>query len=144
MGEAVYKDSFTAQEYQQFSGRLESQLEQLRGLLEQDVFNADQPSIGAELEMYAVDDDYQPAPVSEELLALFDHPQLTPELNRYNLEFNLSPVAAVGQPFAAMGRELHWMLDKLQAHLPEGTGHSIACTPIACTQRNEMLSYAHT
>ena len=116
MGEAIYKEAFTPAEYREFSIRLENQLGQLRDLLATDSFNHWQPSIGAELEMYLVDNDYMPAAVNEELLELAKHPQLTPELNRYNLEFNLSPVPAPGQPFAAIDSELREFLDMLQGH----------------------------
>ncbi len=50
-------------------------------------------SLGAELEMYVVDGAGNPLYANEEILADADDPQLTLELNRYNLEFNLSPYA---------------------------------------------------
>ncbi|MCZ6830186.1 MAG: hypothetical protein O7F73_11475 [Gammaproteobacteria bacterium] len=116
MGETVYKEEFTPQDYRDFGQRLQRQLEQLREFLQQPQFQLHQPSFGAELEIYLVDDNYNPAAVNEELLRRSGHPQLTPELNRYNLEFNLSPVPAAGAPFAAMGRELHGFLEQLQGH----------------------------
>jgi len=116
MGEAVFKTEFSPAEYREFSIRLERQLGQLRELLTQDAFNRWEPTIGAELEVYLVDKDYRPAAVNEELLRLADHPQLTPELNQYNLEFNLSPVPAPGAPFAAVETELRGFLGMLQDH----------------------------
>ena len=116
MGEAVYKDVFTPQDFREFNLRLDRQLGLLRELLQTPSFNEGEASIGAELEMYLVGDDYLPAPVNEDLLRLADHPQLTPELNRYNLEFNLTPVPAAGHCFAAMEKETREFLDMLQAH----------------------------
>jgi gamma-glutamyl:cysteine ligase YbdK (ATP-grasp superfamily) len=116
MGEAVYKDEFSPEEHREFSVRLEQQLGQLQNLLTRDSFNREKYSLGAELELYLVDDDFMPAAVNEELLQMANHPQLTPELNRYNLEFNLSPVAAAGSPFASMETELRDLLEMLQGH----------------------------
>jgi gamma-glutamyl:cysteine ligase YbdK (ATP-grasp superfamily) len=116
MGEAVYKDEFSPAEYREFSLRLENQLEVLRDVLSGESFNRWQPTIGAELEVYLADTQFLPAPVNEELLTRFNHQQLTEELNKYNLEFNLSPVAATGSPFGALERELVGFLDGLQSH----------------------------
>jgi gamma-glutamyl:cysteine ligase YbdK (ATP-grasp superfamily) len=116
MGEDVYKSAFSPAEYREFSIRIEKQLGQLREIITGENFNLRRPSIGAELEVYLVDKDYLPACVSEELLDLAQHPQLTPELNRYNLEFNLTPVDAVGQPFVAIEKELRDFLAVLQGH----------------------------
>jgi gamma-glutamyl:cysteine ligase YbdK (ATP-grasp superfamily) len=119
MGEAVYKKEFTEKDFQDFGLRLHQQLEQLREFIKQPQFQQRESSFGAELEMYLVDDDYNPAAINEELLARSAHPQLTPELNQYNLEFNLSPVAAAGAPFAAMENELRGILEQLQGHARE-------------------------
>ena len=54
--------------------------------------------------------------VNEQLLEMAADPQLTPELNQYNLEFNLSPVEAAGAPFASMEAELRGFLDRLHGH----------------------------
>jgi hypothetical protein len=49
-----------------------------------------------------------------ELIHLMQNSQLTEELNQFNLEFNLSPVPAMGQPFTAMEQELRPLLNSLQ------------------------------
>lgn len=116
MGESVYKDEFSPEEYGEFSIRLEQQLTKLRELLNTESFNRETYSLGAELEIYLVNDHFLPAAVNEELLQMANHPQLTPELNRYNLEFNLSPVAAAGNPFEKMEKELRDFLETLQGH----------------------------
>lgn len=116
MGESVYKDEFSGQERREFGRRLTTQLDTLREHLSLPAFSRPIYSFGAELEVYLVDDEFKPAAINEELLALANDPQLTPELNRYNLEYNLSPVAARGRPFAAMDAELRAALNSLQGH----------------------------
>ncbi|MGH1348371.1 MAG: glutamate-cysteine ligase family protein [Nannocystales bacterium] len=142
MGEEIYKSEFTDSDYEAFGARLEEQLEVLRDTLRTPAFNRDKPSIGAELEVYLVDGAGDPAPVNEALLELSGHPQLTPELNRYNLEFNLSPVDAKGTPFGKMDAELRGFLDELAA---QARGLDIRVVPVGIlpTLREEHLSLAY-
>ncbi len=142
MGDALYKDHFSEAEHREFSVRLEQQLEQLRGLLESEPFQREEASIGAELELYLVDDQYRPAAVNEELLRLANSPQLTPELNRYNLEFNMNPVAAAGSPFTAMEQELRGFLEHLHS-LANGIGANILPIGILPTLSDEYLKYEY-
>lgn len=139
MGESVYKDEFSPAEFREFSIRLENQLKILREVITRDAFNRWQPTIGAELEVYLADAQFLPDPVNEELLKVAEHPQLTEELNRYNLEFNLSPVAAEGSPFASMEKEMRWFLDTLQEHANR-IGAQVIPIGILPTLRDEHLS----
>ncbi len=116
MGEAIYKDEFSPAEYREFSIRLENQLGILREVIKEPQFNRWEPTFGAELEVYLADTMFRPAAVNEQLLQLANHEQLTQELNKYNLEFNMSPVPAQGKPFTAMEEELRGCLDMLQTH----------------------------
>ena len=52
-------------------------------------------------------------PIGPELLAELDDPRLPPELNRYNLEINLTPLKLAGAPFAALESELAYLLNRL-------------------------------
>jgi gamma-glutamyl:cysteine ligase YbdK (ATP-grasp superfamily) len=142
MGEQVYKSEFTDAESREFSVRLEQQLEELNAVLATPAFNRDSPSFGAELELYLVDDHYQPAAVNEELLELSGHPGLTPELNRYNLEFNMTPVPAAGSPFRLMEAELRPFMEGLQAHA-RGIGANIIPIGILPTLQQAHLKQAY-
>ncbi len=139
MGEAIFKKDFSPAEYREFSIRLENQLAQLGEVLQQPQFNRWEPTIGAELEVYLADDEYLPAAVNEELLALANHEQLTPELNQYNLEFNLSPVAAEGAAFASVEEELRGFLNSLQGHA-RSIGAQVIPIGILPTLQNKHLS----
>lgn len=142
MGEAVYKGSFTRSEFREFSVRLEDQLNILRELIQQPSFAQRAPSIGAELEVYLVDNDYLPASVNEQLLQLANNPLLTPELNQYNLEFNMSPVAAPGLPFTALETEMRSMMGDLQEHAV-GIGANIIPIGILPTLQERHLSQSY-
>ncbi|WP_088328509.1 hypothetical protein [Lacimicrobium sp. SS2-24] len=114
MGQALNKDHFTPAEHTEYRKRLQQQLDELKTVIEQPGFSDGPASIGAELELYITDKNGLPAPYNEELLTSMAHPLLTEELNRFNLEINLSPVTAQGKPFSAMEAELLPILKTLR------------------------------
>jgi hypothetical protein len=106
MGLAIKRDSFSAQEHREFSRRIRASLKVLDEMINSPDFGYGQGSFGAELEVYLVDKQGQAAWVAEQILASNKDSRLTHELNQYNLEYNLSPVAASGEPFTAMANEM--------------------------------------
>jgi len=62
--------------------------------------------IGAEQEMFLVDCDLRPAPISVEVLKRLNDTRLTTEIARFNLEANLTPLTLSGSCFSQMEREL--------------------------------------
>ena len=99
MGIKIDRTEFTPQDYQAFAFALEENLLALRSLSADPEFGVGPASLGAELEMYIVDHRGLPLYINEELLAEADDPELAPELNRYNLEFNLPPFALADAAF---------------------------------------------
>jgi gamma-glutamyl:cysteine ligase YbdK (ATP-grasp superfamily) len=106
MGIEINKTIFAAQDYAAFGRALEENLAVLNELLATPGFGTGPHSLGAELEIYIVDSQGRPLHVNQEILAAADDEQLTLELNRYNLEFNLSPHQINETPFAATEREI--------------------------------------
>lgn len=111
MGMDIRHTQYTPEDYQRFGERLERNLERLRQTLAVPGFGEGPGSLGAELELYIVDRQGRPALLNEELQAAAQDPQLTLELNRYNLEYNLTPVAIAGNPLRTLEQEI---LDKLK------------------------------
>jgi gamma-glutamyl:cysteine ligase YbdK (ATP-grasp superfamily) len=106
MGVDIEKISFEAEDYHGFRVRLEENLSALKYLLEQPGFGQGKGSIGAELEIYIVDHDGRPLHVNQQILDDAADEQLTLELNRYNLEYNLSPYGLDEQPFLNTEKEI--------------------------------------
>lgn len=106
MGLLIDRISFSEEDYQRAGIRLRENLSALKILLERPGFGQGDYSLGAELEMSIVDAEAQALPLNREVLAETVDPNLQLELDRFNLEYNLSPVAAAGKPFAAMRSEL--------------------------------------
>jgi len=114
MGIEINRTSFEAQDFRAFGHRLEDNLDGLRRLLARPGFGEGPASLGAELEMYIVDAAGHPLFANEEILADACDPQLTLELNRYNLEYNLSPYRIADTPFSATENEILTRLARLR------------------------------
>ncbi len=99
MGIGIDKVEFSAQDFDGFSASLEENLNALYQLLQRPGFGQGSGSIGAELEMYLVDQEGFPLYANQEILEDAADPSLTLELNRYNLEFNLPPFGLAERPF---------------------------------------------
>lgn len=111
MGIEIDRTEFSADDHRRFRDRLEDNLAALHDCLADSGFGTGPGSLGAELEMYLVDAQGNPLHANQEILEDAGDPQLTLELNRYNLEYNLSPFALSDAPFVATENEI---LDKLR------------------------------
>ncbi len=127
MGIEIDKTQFDSSDSARFIERLESQLDSLAEHLERPGFGGHAQSIGAELELYIIDREGRPAHINQALLESAADPQLTLELNKYNLEYNLSPYDLGDGGLAATEREIVSKLDRLSAIAAE---HSAQIVPI--------------
>ena len=98
MGLEIDRSDFSEQDFTAFQTALEEDLAGLAQLLNTPSFGEGPSSLGAELEMYLVDHAGRPLHANQAIHGAARDPQLTLELNRYNLEYNLSP-----QPMDASG-----------------------------------------
>jgi gamma-glutamyl:cysteine ligase YbdK (ATP-grasp superfamily) len=113
MGIRIEKEEFTEPDYARFRDRLEECLSALGQLLEQPGFGTGPATVGAEAELFLVDGSGRPLPRNQDVLAAAADARVTPELNRFNLELNASPVRLAGRPFAALQAELDLLLDRV-------------------------------
>ncbi len=139
MGEKVLKKDFTKEEFALFISVLNQQLDVLKDVIRSPAFGDKNLKMGAELEMYLVDDDCIVAPKSSELLKALDDPQYQAEINQYNIELNLSIFDIKGKPFTNMLKEMRTKtahLEKVAAEM----GVSIMPVGILPTLRQEHLN----
>lgn len=113
MGLSIDRSSFTDAEYAQAAIRLRENLAALEKLLTRPGFGTGAMSLGAEIEVCIVGPDAEALPLNREVIAASLDPHLQLELDRFNLEYNLAPVAAAGKPFTAMRQELTDALTRL-------------------------------
>ncbi|MEV4247887.1 glutamate--cysteine ligase [Streptosporangium canum] len=126
MGQQVDKDRFSEAEFARFGERLEEQLAALRELLARPGFGTGPATIGAELEMFLITPDGRPLPRNHEVRAAADDDRLVPELGRFNLEVNLTPLPIAGRPFSALVRELRETMALVDAAAGTQGGQALA------------------
>ncbi|TRX56388.1 hypothetical protein [Thalassomonas sp. M1454] len=114
MGKNIEIKEYSEQDFQAFQQVLRQQLTQLKGVLSQESFGDEPMQFGAELEMYLVDDSGQVSLSNQLLLSKLNDSQYQPELNKYNLELNLSPVMQTGKPFSNLLKEMQSKTSRLE------------------------------
>ena len=106
MGEEIIRESFTAEDFEQFEQQLREQTAVLKQWFEQGTFSEQPPSGGFELEAWLVDRDAQPAAINEQYLQQLDNPLVVAELSRFNVELNGTPQQMHGNALSALQDEL--------------------------------------
>jgi gamma-glutamyl:cysteine ligase YbdK (ATP-grasp superfamily) len=106
MGLAIDRDRFDPVDYERFGERLEECLLALGRLLERPGFGVGPTTVGAELELFLIDGRGRALPLNQTVRAEAADPRLVLEVDRFNLELNLTPAPLAGRPFSAFGGEL--------------------------------------
>ena len=110
MGQSIERTTFTDEDRRRFRERLDESLGVLEELLSRPGFGRGEASIGAELELCIVDAAGRAAPLAERLRDALGDPRLTLEINRYDIEANLTPGPLSGRPFERLEAEIVAML----------------------------------
>lgn len=107
MSRDIESAEFRPQDEELFCERLTTQLQELHRLLRDPAFGEGERTIGAELELCIIDRNAKALPLNRTLAARHADVKLQLEIDRFNLEYNLSPVPARGRPFCALQLQLH-------------------------------------
>ena len=110
MGEHDVEQQFDEKKSQAFMKALLEDLRALQYMIETGRFETGVGRIGAEQEMFLVDRNMRPAPISLEVLDHAKDSRLTTEIARFNLEANLTPLSLTGRCFHSMEQELNELL----------------------------------
>ena len=138
MGLQIDRSEFADWEFEKARRQVTQNLAALKTLLSRPGFGEGITSLGAELEMSVVDENAQALPLNREILAQSLDPHLQLELDRFNLEYNLSPVIASGRPFTQMQDELEKALAGL-SRIAAGLGGRLISIGILPTLTMQQL-----
>jgi len=111
MGEHDVDTQFDESKSQAFMKALLEDLRALESMIETGRLETGVSRIGAEQEMFLVDRNMRPAPISLEVLDQAKDSRLTTEIARFNLEANLTPLSLTGRCFSLMEEELKELLE---------------------------------
>jgi len=127
MGRSIDRTTFTDEDRRRYRERLDASLDVLGILLDRPGFGHGEASIGAELELCIVDGLGRAKPVADALRRSIGDERLTLEINRYDIEANLTPGPISGRPFGRLENEMVRML----ALLNEGAAeHGARVVPV--------------
>ena len=115
MGQAIEQEQFEPRDHERFSARLQESLTALREVLARPAFGVGPRSLGAELEMFLVDDEGKAVSRSVQVRRKAADPKVTLELDRFNLEVNAEPLPLAGRPFQTLSADLEQLLGKVRA-----------------------------
>ena len=141
MGQQVEHTDFSQESKSIFQQRLFTQLDKLETMMSQPYFGDEPLMLGAELEMYLINQHGDASLSNRQLLDSLQDEQFQHELNQYNLELNLSPVAQSGSPFSTLLAEMNRKLQKLDS---VAKAHHCSALPIGIlpSLKHEQLTSA--
>ena len=114
MGLSIDHDHFEEEEFARFDQRLTQSLQALQQVLELPGFGEGPLSLGAELELSIINSQGHAYPINRALLTCSHDDHLQLELDRFNLEYNLSPVDLAGKPFSHIHAQLAHAIQSLE------------------------------
>lgn len=140
MGQNIDRIEFSEEDYHLFRDRAEQDLAQLRELLTLPGFGTGPASLGAELEVYIVDENGHPLARNTEIRADMQDDQVTLELNRFNLEYNLKPVMLDRTPFSHTEQQMAGALGAMEQYAGQYGGKIV---PIGILPTLQLEDFDH-
>lgn len=137
----VQQDRDSAQK-RQFITHLLRDVQALETMIERGMIETGVRRIGAEQELFLVDQVWRPAPVALDILDTIEDPHFTTELGRFNLEINLDPLPFTDNCLSALERDLTELLQKLRT-VTHRQGVEVTLTGILPTLRKSDLTLAN-
>src|SRR6266536_1076793 len=119
MGEHNVDQQFNETKSRVFMKALLEDLRALEYMIENGGFETGVTRIGAEQEMFLVDRNMRPAPISLAVLDRAKDSRLTTEIARFNLEANLTPLPLTGRCFRLLEQELVELLSFVRSSAEE-------------------------
>jgi hypothetical protein len=141
MGLTIDRERFDPVDYEAFEARLEECLVALARLQAHSGFGIGPRTVGAELELFLVDGHGQALPRNQAVRAEAGDPRVVLEVDRFNLELNLTPARLAGRPFSKLAGELDQVLGDVHRAAARHGGR-IVMTGILPTLRPEDLRLA--
>jgi len=142
MGEHNVEDHVDQRKAQEFMRALLDDLRALAFMLNDGRVESGKLRMGAEQEMFLIDRDLRPAPISTDVLKHANDPRLTTEIARFNLEANLTPLDLGGDCFSRLHSELEELLT-ITRNSAEAFGANVLLSGILPTLQKSDLTLAN-
>jgi gamma-glutamyl:cysteine ligase YbdK (ATP-grasp superfamily) len=110
LGIEIDHELFAEADYERFKQRLRHEVVALQRVLERPGFGEGETTIGTELELFLIDREGRPLPVSREVVAATGTPLVTPEMGAFDIELSTPPVLLEGRPFSELREHMELAL----------------------------------
>lgn len=131
-------------ELRSFIERLLDDVRALEKMIAAGSFEQEIRRIGAEQEMFLVDDGWRPACKALEVLEEIDDPHFTTELGLFNLEANLDPVVFGGSALRQMETQLIGIIDQARAAAAARGAHVVMVGILPTIRKSDLTLDAMT
>lgn len=121
-----------------FTKYLIRDLKALEYMLNNDLFERDAKRIGAEQEVFIIDQASRPHPLNMEILKDIDDPLFTHELARFNMEFNLKPLNFKGRCLRDLEDQLHSCIAKARKSAEKFQGDIILMGSLTTIKKSDL------
>lgn len=125
MGQQNVKRKVDPSVLRQFTNHLMQDVRALEMMLHEDMFETGVRRIGAEQELFMIDDRGEPAPIIEEVLERNTDERIVTELTKFNIEFNMDPLEYGGNCFRQMEQSTDTLVEKVRTLTQEVGGEPI-------------------
>src|SRR6056297_2084372 len=98
----------------EFTNHLIQDVRALELMLHEDMFESGVRRIGAEQELFMVDERGAPAPIIEEVLERNTDERIVTELTKFNIEFNMDPLDYGGDCFQHMEEATNELIETVR------------------------------
>jgi CBS domain-containing protein len=138
MGEQKVDEGSEPRELRIFMRRLLDDLRALDRMIADGLIESGVRRIGAEQELFLVNDGWRVAPLSLEVLQRVTDPHFTTEIAQFNLEINLDPILFAGNCLSKMEKKLNALISRARA-AARACGAEVVLTGILPTIRKSDL-----
>ena len=121
-----------------FTKYLIRDLKALEHMLNNDMFERDIKRIGAEQEVFIIDQASRPHPLNMEILKDIDDPLFTHELARFNIEFNLKPLNFKGRCLRDLEEQLQSCIGKARKSAEKFQGDIILMGSLTTIRKSDL------
>ncbi|MCG8606678.1 glutamate-cysteine ligase family protein, partial [bacterium] len=114
MGQQAIENISDSKQIRLFEKALLNDVQALEQMIENGMIESDVRRIGAEQELFLVDEAFQPSPQSVDILSEIQDDRFTTELGSFNLEFNLEPMKCEGDCLSVLEQELEKLIGEVR------------------------------
>lgn len=140
MGDKKVSTEYDEKQMREFTLGVLTDLQAMEKMLDAEMFEEDVCRIGAEQEVFLVDQAMHPAPIAMDVIEKARDGRLTTEIGLFNLEANLTAREFTGKALSEMETELNEIIDKIRDAAAELNSGVVLAGILPTIQASDLTS----